>query len=78
MNKIVLLGWVGTAGIIIAYILISIGFYTGDSLGYFIINSVASVFIVISSLHKKDYPPAGLNVFLFVVGLIAIVRILMN
>ncbi len=48
-----------------------------DSLTYLLLNFVGSVAIIISSLSKKDYQPATLNIIWAAIAIVGIVRALL-
>jgi len=79
MDKKVLIsvfGWYGTIAIVVAYALTSFKIITSDTLMYQLLNLTGALGIVFSSLEKKDYQPAVLNLIWLLVALIAVVKIL--
>ena len=66
-----ILGWIGAAGLLIAYALISAKRVEGDSTGYQLLNTVGSIFLMINTIHYGAFPSALLNLFWLGVALYA-------
>lgn len=71
-----LLGWYGTAAILLAYALVSFSVLQPASVPFQLLNITGAIGIVVVSFAKKNYQPGVLNVVWAVVAFIAIVRML--
>ncbi len=67
-----ILGWIGAAGLLIAYALVSAKRVEGDSTGYQLLNAVGSIFLMINTIHYEAYPSAFLNLFWLGVAIYAV------
>ncbi len=67
-----ILGWIGAAGLLIAYALVSAKRVEGDSTGYQLLNTVGSIFLMINTIHYGAYPSALLNLFWLGVAIYAV------
>ncbi len=72
-----ILGWIGTAMILLAYAFVSFGVLSSQDLAYQLLNLLGALGIVIVSLKKKAYPPAFLNIIWFGIALFAIASLLL-
>ena len=71
-----LAGWAGALLILFAYLLLSMGKLTGQSLTYQIMNIVGAAGFVINGWWHGALPSAALNVLWLLIGAIASWRIL--
>lgn len=69
-------GWAGAVLILLAYLLLSTGKLTGQSLTYQVMNVVGAAGFVINGWWHRAIPSAALNVLWLLIGGIASVRIL--
>jgi hypothetical protein len=69
-------GWAGALLILFAYLLLSIGKLTGQSLTYQVMNIVGAAGFVINGWWHGALPSAALNVLWLLIGAIASWRIL--
>jgi len=69
-------GWVGALLILFAYLLLSMGKLTGQSLTYQVMNIVGAAGFVIKGWWHGALPSAALNVLWLLIGAIASWRIL--
>ena len=69
-------GWIGAALILLAYLLLSAGKLTGQSLVYQGMNVVGAAGFVINGWWHGAIPSAALNVLWLLIGAIASWRIL--
>ena len=69
-------GWAGAALILLAYLLLSAGKLTGQSLLYQGMNVVGAIGFVINGWWHGALPSAALNVLWLLIGAVASVRIL--
>jgi hypothetical protein len=71
-----IVGWGGAALILLAYLLLSAGRMTGQSLSYQTMNVVGAAGFVINGWWHGALPSATLNVLWLMIGLFASIRIL--
>ena len=69
-------GWVGALLILLAYLLLSAGKLTGQSLLYQAMNVVGAAGFVINGWWHRALPSASLNVLWLLIGAVATWRIL--
>ena len=69
-------GWAGAALILLAYLLLSAGRLTGQSLVYQGMNIVGAVGFVINGWWHRAVPSAALNVLWLLIGAVASWRII--
>lgn len=69
-------GWAGAALILLAYLLLSAGKFTGQSLVYQGMNVVGAAGFVINGWWHGALPSASLNVLWLLIGAVASWRIL--
>jgi hypothetical protein len=69
-------GWAGAMLILLAYLLLSAGRFTGQSLAYQAMNVVGAAGFVINGWWHGALPSATLNVLWLMIGLFAAIRIL--
>jgi hypothetical protein len=60
-NFLDILGWMGAALVLLAYILLSLGKIQGGSKLYQVINLVGAIGLAANSLWKGAYPSVALN-----------------
>lgn len=70
-----IIGWSGSAMIVIAYILISMHRVDAGTIIYQIMNIAGSALLIIHTVYYHTVPAAALNVVWLCVGIIAIIRI---
>jgi len=69
-------GWAGAALILLAYLLLSAGRFTGQSLVYQGMNVIGAAGFVINGWWHGALPSASLNVLWLLIGAVATWRIL--
>ena len=69
-------GWAGAALILLAYLLLSAGRLTGQSLTYQAMNVVGAAGFIVNGWWHGALPSATLNVLWLMIGLFASIRIL--
>ena len=69
-------GWAGAALILLAYLLLSAGRLTGQSLVYQAMNIVGAAGFVINGWWHRAIPSASLNVLWLLIGALASWRII--
>jgi len=75
-NSVVIeiVGWLGTALILLAYFLLTIKKINRDSKSYHGMNLIGGLGIVVNSILNGAYPPAGLNLVWSVIALYGIIK----
>jgi hypothetical protein len=68
-------GWIGALLILLAYLLLSAGKFTGQSLAYQAMNVVGAAGFVVNGWWHGALPSATLNVLWLAIGLFAAIRI---
>jgi hypothetical protein len=71
-----IVGWAGAILILLAYLLLSAGKFTGQSLAYQGMNLVGAAGFIANGWWHGALPSATLNVLWLMIGLFASVRIL--
>jgi hypothetical protein len=56
-----LIGWVGSAAVILAYVLLSVGRLQGDSVAYQMLNLFGGVFLIVNTIYWGAYPSTLVN-----------------
>jgi hypothetical protein len=76
MNKtlVEILGWYGTAAILLAFALSSFGLLSPASTVYQLLNLTGALSIFADTMMKKDYQPATLNIVWAIIALISLLK----
>lgn len=69
-----LLGWYGTAAILLAFALISFSVVNPNDIVYQLLNLSGAIGLAIETFRKKDYQPGVLNIIWAIIALIAITK----
>ncbi len=69
-----LIGWVGSAAVLLAYVLVSVNRVKGDSIPYQLMNLVGSVFLLSNTLYWGAYPSSFVNFVWMGIAIVAIAR----
>lgn len=56
-----IIGWLGSAAVIIAYALVSTNRVNGDSLIYQLLNLIGSIFLIVNTAYLGALPSAFVN-----------------
>jgi len=70
-----LIGWTGSAAVIVAYVLVSVNRLKGDSAVYQLLNLVGGVFLIVNTLYWGAYPSAFVNLVWVGIAIFALTRI---
>jgi hypothetical protein len=68
-------GWTGSAAVILAYILVSLNRLRGDSVAYQLLNLVGGLFLIVNTIFWGAYPSTFVNLVWVCIALFAIVRV---
>jgi hypothetical protein len=69
-----IIGWIGAAGLLAAYGLVSTRKTEGDSILYQVLNLAGSGLLMINSFYYGAYPSSGLNIIWVGIALFALFR----
>jgi hypothetical protein len=69
-----ILGWVGSAAVVLAYALISTGRVEGSSVGYHLLNLVGSIFLIVNTGYYGAYPSTFVNGVWTLIAVFSLVR----
>lgn len=75
LSFIDILGWIGAIEVIIAYLLVSSGKTTGESVIYQLLNLTGAILLIIQTLYLKAYPSAFVNIIWTVIAAYSIIKI---
>jgi hypothetical protein len=67
-------GWTGSAAVILAYVLVSTNRLKGDSVAYQVLNLFGGVFLVINTIYFGAYPSTFVNLVWIGIAIFAIMR----
>jgi hypothetical protein len=70
-----IVGWAGAILILFAYLLLSAGWLSGQSLTYQVLNVVGAAGFIVNGWWHGALPSATLNVLWLMIGLFAAIRI---
>ena len=69
-----IIGWLGSAAVILAYILVSTKRLQGDSVTYQVLNLFGGIFLGMNTLYLGAYPSTIVNLLWIGIAIFAIVR----
>jgi hypothetical protein len=69
-----IIGWLGSAAVIVAYVLVSTKRLQGDSVAYQLLNLIGGAFLVINTIFFGAYPSTFVNLVWIGIAIFAIVR----
>jgi hypothetical protein len=69
-----LIGWVGSAGVLLAYVLVSTNRLKGDSSPYQMLNLFGSIFLMTNTIYFGAYPSTFVNLVWLFIAIFALVR----
>jgi hypothetical protein len=72
-----IVGWIGAASLISAYVLVSIGCVNGDSFEYQALNILGAIGLLILGIARRAIPSVVTNIVWAIVGIVAIIGILL-
>lgn len=70
-----IIGWLGSAAVVIAYALVSTNRVNGDSLLYQLLNLVGSIFLIVNTAYLGALPSAFVNAMWVCIALYALWQI---
>ena len=78
-NKIIgAVGWIGTAGTLLAYFLISFGYVSAFSIWFQAINLVGAIGLVVIGFHKRAYQLVVVDAVWALIAVVAIFQIILK
>lgn len=72
------LGWYGIVAILVAYILISVGYFNSESLWYQLFNFTGAIGVIVDAWQDRNIQPVVLNSVWLAVALFALLKMLLN
>jgi hypothetical protein len=69
-----IIGWLGSASVILAYVLVSTNRLKGDSVAYQVLNLFGGAFLVINTIFWGAYPSTFVNLVWIGIAIFAIAR----
>lgn len=70
-----IVGWLGSAAVILAYIFVSTNRIKGDSFAYQMLNLCGGAFLIVNTVYLGAYPSAFVNLVWVGIALFALARI---
>lgn len=70
-----LIGWAGSAAVILAYVLVSLNRLRGDSPAYQALNLTGGVLLIANTIYWGAYPSTIVNAVWVCVAIVALARI---
>lgn len=70
-----LIGWLGSAAVIAAYLLVSTNRLKGDAVAYQLLNLVGGVFLVINTIFWGAYPSTFVNLVWIGIAVFTMARV---
>ncbi|MBM3129640.1 MAG: hypothetical protein FJ009_13570 [Chloroflexi bacterium] len=70
-----LIGWIGSAAVILAYVLVSLNRLRGDSVVYQLLNLLGGMFLIVNTIFWGAYPSTFVNFVWVCIALFALARI---
>jgi hypothetical protein len=67
-----IVGWVGGAAVVVAYLLISANKIQSNSINYQMLNLVGSIFLIINTFAKGAYPSTVVNIIWVAIAIYAL------
>lgn len=69
------IGWAGSAAVIVAYVLVSLNRLRGDSAAYQALNLIGGAFLIVNTIYWGAYPSTVVNFVWVCIAIFAITRI---
>jgi hypothetical protein len=69
------IGWIGSAAVILAYVLVSLNRLKGDSAVYQVLNLVGGAFLITNTIYWGAYPSTFVNFVWVCIAAFALARI---
>ncbi len=70
------IGWAGSAAVILAYILVSVNRLKGDPVAYQTLNLFGGVFLIVNTIYWGAYPSTFVNLVWAGIAVFAIARVI--
>jgi hypothetical protein len=74
MELIDIIGWLGSAFVVIAYFLNIVGKMRADSIPYILMNIAGSACLIVNTVYHKAIPSAAVNVVWIVIAVFALIK----
>lgn len=69
-----IIGWVGSAAVILAYVLVSTNRLRGDAVAYQVLNLIGGIFLAINTFYLGAYPSTIVNLMWIGIAVFALTR----
>lgn len=69
-----IIGWMGSAAVILAYLLVSTNRWHGDAVAYQLLNLVGGIFLAINTFYLGAYPSTLVNLMWIGIAVFALTR----
>jgi hypothetical protein len=69
------IGWIGSASVILAYVLLSMNRWQANSFVYQFVNLIGGIFLIVNTIYLNAYPSAFVNVMWVGIAFFALVSI---
>lgn len=69
-----LIGWLGSAAVIIAYVFVSTNRLRGDAVAYQLLNLIGGIFLAINTFYLGAYPSTMVNLMWIGIAIFALTR----
>lgn len=69
-----IIGWLGSAAVILAYVFVSTNRLRGDAVVYQLLNLVGGIFLAINTFYLGAYPSTIVNVMWIGIAVFALTR----
>ena len=69
-----IIGWLGSIGVLLAYVLVSTNRLKGDSVPYQMLNLFGSIFLMTNTIYFGAYPSTFVNLVWLFIAIFALIR----
>ncbi len=69
-----IIGWLGSAAVIVAYVLVSMNRLRGDAVAYQLLNLIGGIFLALNTAYLGAYPSAIVNLMWIGIAIFALAR----
>lgn len=69
-----IIGWLGSAAVIVAYVMVSTNRLRGDAVAYQLLNLIGGVFLALNTVYLGAYPSTIVNLMWIGIAIFALAR----
>lgn len=69
-----IIGWLGSAAVIVAYVMVSTNRWRGDAVAYQLLNLIGGVFLALNTVYLGAYPSTIVNLMWIGIAIFALAR----